>query len=404
MRKVTYITRSFPVHSQTFVVNQIVSTINKGYDVGVLTYKLKNFDKSSQPSNLSNNGIKDVTEIIDYKIPKNRFFRYIKGLILYFKYFKYNRLSAYASKKEHWFFQPYLVNFFIKYSDADIFHIHFANAGLDIAAMKKLGVVKAELILTLHGFSVHYKNELEKERLVTTYQNLFQQVKYITVNSQYLLNKIINLQCDEVKLRIIPMGVDTDFFTSTNKKSIIDKPVKLLSVGRLIELKGHKYGIKSVKYLVDNGLLVHYTIIGVGREEKNLKQLVKDLSLESYVTFLGLKNQQELKEQYDKHHIFLMTSITDNQNRAEAQGLVTLEAQSMGLPVVAFNSGGVKSTLTSSTGFLVQEKSIRDFCDAITKLYNDDKLYSKMSINAQKFVHNNFSLRELTKSVVALYE
>jgi len=404
MRKVTYITRSFPVHSQTFVVNQIISTINKGFNVGVLTYSLKSFNKSSQSSNLSDYDIKDATEIIDYKIPKYRLSRYIKGLFLFFKYYKYNRVSAYTSKKEHWFFQPYLVNFFIKYSDVDVFHIHFANAGLDIAAMKKLGVVTGDLVLTLHGFSIHYKNEKEKEGLIKTYKNLFQQAKYITVNSQYLFNKTINLQCDDTKLRIIPMGVDTDFFTNKSKKLDVDEPIKLLSVGRLIELKGHKYGIESVKRLVDNDIHVHYTIIGVGREEDNLKQLVKNLDIESHVTFLGIKNQQELKSQYGKHHIFLMTSITDSQDRSEAQGVVTIEAQAMGLPIVAFDSGGVKSTFTSNTGILVKEKSVEGLCDAIIKLSNDEKLYSEMSINAQEFARNNFSLKELTNTVVALYE
>ena len=45
MKKVIYITRSFPVHSQTFIVNQVIAAINDGFEVGILTYHLNNFDE-----------------------------------------------------------------------------------------------------------------------------------------------------------------------------------------------------------------------------------------------------------------------------------------------------------------------------------------------------------------------
>ena len=404
MKKVIYITRSFPVHSQTFIVNQIIAAINEGFEVGVLTYHLNNFDESSQISDLKKNNIEAITHPIDFNIPKNRFLRYIKGLFLFFKYFKYNRFSAYKTISEHWFFQPYLVEYFIQYQDVDVFHIHFANSGLDIAAMKKIGVIKGDLILSVHGFSIHSKNETEKQRLIATNQNLFELSKYITVNSPYLFDKMINLQCEPNKLRIVPMGVDTEFFADTSLKAVENRPLGLISVGRLIPLKGHKYGIEALKQLIDSAIEVHYTIIGIGREEDALRALVKELKLEDHVTFMGLKSQSELREQYRINQVFLMTSITDDQNRAEAQGIVTLEAQSMGLPVVAFDSGGVSSTLTSETGFLVKEKSVEDFAKAISKLYQDKKLYSEMSNNAKTFVRDQFSLQKLSRKVGELYE
>jgi len=404
MKKVIYITRSFPVHSQTFIVNQVIAAINEGFEVGVLTYHLNNFDESSQISDLKKNNIEAITHPVDFKIPKNRFLRYIKGLFLFFKYFKYNRISAYNTISEHWFFQPFLVDYFINYQDVDVFHIHFANSGLDIAAMKKIGVIKGDLILSVHGFSVHSKNETEKQKLIATNMNLFQQSKYITVNSPYLFDKMINLQCDQSKLRIVPMGVDTDFFTDESIKTIKNKALGLISVGRLIPLKGHKYGIEALKKLINEGISVHYTIIGIGREEDTLKTLVKELKLDDHVSFMGLKSQTELREQYSKNHVFLMTSITDDQNRAEAQGIVTLEAQSMGLPVVAFDSGGVSITLTTETGILVEEKSVDQFAEAISKLYLDKNLYSKMSSAARAFVRAKFSLQKLSKKVVELYD
>ena len=198
--------------------------------------------------------------------------------------------------------------------------------------------------------------------------------------------------------------MDTDFFTDESSKTIENQSLGLISVGRLIPLKGHKYGIKALKLLIDEGISAHYTIIGIGREENVLKALVKELKLDDHVSFMGLKSQSELQEQYSKNHLFLMTSITDDQNRAEAQGIVTLEAQSMGLPVVAFDSGGVSSTLTTETGILVEEKSVDEFAEAILKLYQDKNLYSEMSSAARAFVRASFSLQKLSKKVVELYD
>ena len=402
MKIVAYITRAFPIHSQTFIVNQIISTKKAGYRVNVLTYNLNKFKESSQSLSLTQHNIASLISVIDFKCPKNNVLRYIKGLFLFLKYLKYSTRIKYISLSDFLFFKPYMINYFITYKDVDVFHVHFADAGLDIGAMKSAGLIKGDLILSLHGFSIHHRDEIERQKIYKTYQELFNQSKIITVNSQYLLNKMLSLGCKKEKMFILPMGVDTDFYKTKMLKKINGK-LKLISVGRLIELKGHEFGIKSVKNIVDKGIDVEYTIVGEGKLKQELIDLVQQLGLTNHVKFKGKKSQLELKKLYSENHIFLMTSVTDRQNRAEAQGVVSLEAQAMGLPVIAFDSGGVNSTISSNTGILVEERNVYEYTEAILKVYNNKNLYHKMSKAAIEFINSHFALKKLNKQLVALY-
>ena len=119
---------------------------------------------------------------------------------------------------------------------------------------------------------------------------------------------------------------------------------------------------------------------------------------------VGAKNQNDVKTLLDCNHIFLMSSITDSKNRAEAQGLVNAEAQAMGLPVVAFRSGGVPYTiLENETGFLVNEKDIEAYANTIIKLFDDYSLYKTMSLAAKHFVIKNFDRDKISIELLKLY-
>src|SRR5690606_11510463 len=184
-----------------------------------------------------------------------------------------------------------------------------------------------------------------------------------------------------------------EFFQSKSEKSISAKAtIQLISIGRLVELKGFEYAVKSVKILVDKGFDVQYTIVGEGKDKDTLLQLISKLNLTESVFLVGAKSQTDIKILLEENHIFLMSSITDSTNRAEAQGVVVAEAQAMGLPVVAYRSGGVPYTiLENKTGFLASEKNIEEFAYHIIKLIENPHLYIDMSVSAKRFAINNFS-------------
>ncbi|MBT8394714.1 MAG: glycosyltransferase, partial [Bacteroidia bacterium] len=285
------------------------------------------------------------------------------------------------------------------------FHVHFGHFGMDLALMKKMGVLASKIITTFHGYDANMKSEKEKQVLIKQYKNLFVQSDTITVNTNYLKDILLQLNCENDKLKIIPMGINMDLFKCDKIKKIsTNKPVNLISIGRIIELKGHKYAIQSVKKLIDKGYTIHYTIIGTGRLKNELKNLINKLDVSEHVVLVGKKSQSEIKEYFEASHLFLMSSVTDSDNRREAQGLVTIEAQASGLPVIGFDSGGVKYTfINNKTGILVNEKDTDAYANAIAQLINDVDLYQSCSLAAPEFVNANFNLDITSKKFISLY-
>ncbi len=149
-----------------------------------------------------------------------------------------------------------------------------------------------------------------------------------------------------------------------------------LYVGQLIKGKGIlKF---SRKY---QGRRWKLSIVGTGKDMANLKKLnEKDRNIE----ILGFQNPAGF---YKESNFVVFTSTW-----SEPFGLVGIEAMSFGLPVVAFNVGGVSDWLKhGENGFLVDLGDYESFFYFCDKLSSDEKLAKKLGINAKNFVMENFA-------------
>ena len=89
----------------------------------------------------------------------------------------------------------------------------------------------------------------------------------------------------------------------------------------------------------------------------------------------------------------------------ESLGLVFLEAQSCGLPVVAFNNAGVPDAVKDGvTGLLVPMDAVEPFADAIERLLSDSKLRRTMGEAAQSYVRRNYDLDKNYRKMEAVLQ
>lgn len=401
-KSIIFQTNSFPTTSETFIVSNIVALIEKGYDVIILTKTKNTIENSSQKELICKYKLLEKTIVV--KQPTKKYKRLLFGFFCILNPILLFYLIKNCWQKRRWeldlLFKLY---YYLPYRKADIFHVHFAVAANDLPVLKQIGFLKSKLLITFHGYDAFFKDDTEQELLKKKYRLLFEVADKITVNTPFLESKVLALGCPLSKLVVVPVGVNLNFFVPQNhqKKILSDQKIQLVSVGRIIDLKGHKYGIRAVKLLVDQGYSVFYNIIGEGLLLDKLKLLVKDLQLESCVSFWGKGNQTEIREAYENSHFFLMTSIKDSSGREEAQGVVTIEAQAMGLPVIGFESGGVPYTVSKKTGILVKQRDTRGLAEAICFLINNQEVYSTMSVEAQKWVFQNFDVNTM---VAAYYD
>ncbi|APY07550.1 hypothetical protein BWZ20_04225 [Winogradskyella sp. J14-2] len=395
MKSIIYLTKSFPHKSETFIVNQITAAIEKGFDVGILTYNYLKPSNSSQEDLFSKYKLHQRVNAIDYNIPTNIFLKLLSLVKLNFLFYNYIIKAKNLSFRKRYTLLPFQIQFFKKFKKTDTFHIHFGHASFDIIKLKSLGVIQSKVIITFHGIDAHWLDDVEYNAKKKQYSEVFKYADLITVNSNYLNEKLKKLGCPKNKVIIIPMGVDVNYFKANiNYSQHEEGTITLLSIGRLIELKGHEYAIMSISELVKQGYKVKYNIVGNGKLYDKLDNLITRLGIEDSIKLLGHRDQIEIKNLLEKTDIFLMPSTVDITGRAEAQGQVTAEAQSMGVPVVAFNSGGIKDTIIESkTGFLVEDKDIASFSKAIKILIDNEGLRKEMGKNAEEFVRQRFNLK-----------
>lgn len=163
---------------------------------------------------------------------------------------------------------------------------------------------------------------------------------------------------------------------------------RVLSVGRLVPLKGFDITLKSFhafyKQLgVQEQQEVELVIVGKGSMLPYLKNYVSDNELNKVVKFVDWVSQDELANYYNSSNVFMFPSH-------EGAGMVVPEALSFGLPVICFNNCGPGSFIDSLCGFKIEysnyKKSIAEFSEALHFLYSDKNLRYEVSKGAlQRF-------------------
>lgn len=402
-RSIIYKTSSFPSFSETFVVNSIVAAIDKGYHVTIVTDEKKDLKASSQPEVIKEYGLLD--KVKTYREPAMKDGRRYKALsILLNPFFAFYFLKYCLAERSYSLSYLFRLKFYKAIRKAHVYHVHFAYNAADVLPLKRIGFIKARIILTFHGFDAHYLIDRPTKGVSITSINRY--VDNITVNSTYLKELLDSKGIDKKLIQVVPIGVDTTYFRrSSNSESKLSSSLKLITVGRLIPLKGQHLGLEVVKSLLDRGIDVHYTVIGSGKNIERLKKSSSDLALGSRVQFLEDRTQLEIREQLKQSDIFLMTSVSDKDGRREAFGVVSLEAQAMGLPVIGFSSGGIPETLEDGkTGIIVTEGDTNAMAEAVESLISNPERYSEMSKAARQLVCEKFESSITAASYLKLYE
>lgn len=204
---------------------------------------------------------------------------------------------------------------------------------------------------------------------------------------------------------IIPNGVNVDF-SKKQEFSTLPKENIILGVGALKKRKGFDVIIKAMGIIVKTIPDAKYYIAGSQVDDNYtnyIKKLTEILGLDNNIVLLGKVSNDELKELYKKSKIFALTPLSDEFN-FEGFGLVYLEANAYGLPVVgSYENGGEDAIKDGYSGFLVKVSNPEDTAEKIIKLLSDKTLHEKMSQNAMEW-SRKMSWDSIGQKYVKIYE
>ncbi len=210
---------------------------------------------------------------------------------------------------------------------------------------------KIKFIAILHGSDINPGSKFIK--FVT--EILLKQFNSIISISRFT-QSLLKLKGQKLeKFFIIPNGIDNQAWHcySHNETTLKGSPV-LLSVGNVNPRKGQQRVIKALPKLKTVFPNLHYHIVGLPSYQENFTELAYKEGVDKLITFHGKVADETLKQFYKASDVLLLLSETQENGAVEGFGIVVLEANCFGLPVIgAFGSGVEEAVEDENNGILV---------------------------------------------------
>lgn len=219
--------------------------------------------------------------------------------------------------------------------------------------------------------------------------------------SNYIRTCLIDLGFDQQRIFKHYIGIDTSLFSPNVATERVKN--RVVCVSRFVEYKGHRFIVDALAELNKSGLPTELIMVGEGpmRDEVE-KDARKKLA---QVTVLANQSPLQIVSLLRTAQLYLHGSYRTSTGHAEALGLSVLEAQAVGTPVIAFDSGGVgEAVYRDRTGYLVPERDVKAMSTKIAALLTDQSLWSAFSRAAVDFVRSNFDIDRCSRSLEDTYD
>jgi glycosyltransferase involved in cell wall biosynthesis len=306
-----------------------------------------------------------------------------------------------------------------------VFHGHYWDGGKASLYLKSK-FPKACLVWTPHSLGAvkrrHFEGEWNERiynfipRLVWENYTAFAANAIIVstldeklqVSRQYLANP--------KKISVISPGIDTVLFSPIDRQEaraklgLAEDDSLLLCLGRIDRSKGYHHAIRALRELLNYKpesraklLICGGSVASESAEEnaylKELKELATQLGLAERVIFHPAVPHEEVRFFYGAADIFLMVS------ESEPFGITVLEAMAMGMPVIAFNSGGPSDIIThNQTGLLIEKHDYERMAYYMDALLSHQRYRERISRHARSFIAADFNWSEKAEEFLEIYQ
>lgn len=201
---------------------------------------------------------------------------------------------------------------------------------------------------------------------------------------------------------VIYPGTNPEQFTPSTTPH--EGPPVLLTVARLVSIKGIDIVLRALPHLLARVPGLQYWVAGSGPQRSALAQLAQDLRVSHAVRFLGSVSHDELSSIYRRATVFVMpTRKEPTTGSTEGFGIVYLEASASGLPVVAARSGGaVEAVRDGETGITVPADDPTAVAQAVERLLDDSELRQQMGRAGRHWVESEMNWDQTAQQILSV--
>ncbi|ERJ06988.1 Putative colanic acid biosynthesis glycosyltransferase WcaL protein [Halorhabdus tiamatea SARL4B] len=383
--KIAFVVGNFPKNSETFVLNQITGLLNRGHEVDIFARYKPSEERIHEE--VSEYGLKQRTTYSN--IPDNILLRLLFSPVQALRAPASRLRPMFESLKVHTYgrdalsLQAFYMTSSFNPSNYEITYAHFGPNG-NIGSIFIRSGFNTNLVTMFHGNDIRMALNRNKQM----YEPAFKESNLLLTNSEFNRKNLIQLGADPDKIDIQPIAIDTDRFHCPSERDQTNTgKIKITTIGRLVEEKGHEFAINAVSRINSRtNKNIEYHIVGSGPLKADLQRQTRRLNVEKSVVFCGQRSRSEVIRKLCHSDIFLLPSID------EGFGTVLLEAQSTKIPIVASRTGGIPEAVSTDSSVLIEPQNSRVIADEIVELIQNPSRRKAMGEAGRKFVINNYTI------------
>jgi phosphatidylinositol alpha-1,6-mannosyltransferase len=213
----------------------------------------------------------------------------------------------------------------------------------------------------------------------------------------YALSQLERILGNIDRCHLITPGVDFRYFYPGSpihapfERYNLRKGPVILTAARLVKKKGHRTLIRALPCIVSEFPELTYVIAGDGPERHQLESLVRELQLDRNVVFTGDVPHEALGDYYRAADIFVMANCMDEGGDLESFGMVFIEANACGKPVIGGRSGGTCAAIAEGlTGLLCEPNDESSVARCLLQLLRDPQRMREMGAMGAERAHRDF--------------
>lgn len=280
----------------------------------------------------------------------------------------------------------------------DLIHFEFGPLAVDRIYLKE--VLNCRVVVSFRGYDLNFVGLDNPNH----YAEVWSRADELHLLGDDLWRRAVRRGCPAEKPHVlIPPAIDTGFFDPHERchsecAGSWERPLRIVSIGRLEWKKGYEYGLQAVRLLRERGIECEYRIVGHGSYLEPLAYLRHALAVKETVHFLGALPRDRVREQLRWADVLLHAAVSEGFCNA------VLEAQAMRLPVVSSDADGLAENVVNGvTGFVVPRRNPQALAEKLALLAGDPDLRQQMGVAGRDRVVAHFKLGDQIDAFDRLY-
>lgn len=389
--KIGYIIGTFPLVTTTFIDREMQGLRQRGFELAILSIRrppreIVQIDEYRQ-------AMKNIVYVfpIDWvRCILGQLYFGVIHFVTYWSLLTYLFTRPHSNMRQRFktvlhFFEGVYVAYLLRGVGSDHLHAHFVDRAA-IVTLCASRLLNKPYSLTAHANDLYANPVLLFEKM----QNAKFVVTVSDFNKHYILQNCPGLGAE--KILVLHPWVDVSEFVPPTHR-VPNRRFTILSVGRLVEKKGHRYLIEACRQLRLQGLHLDCRIIGGGPLEDELRELVTQCGMADCIQLEGAQSKSEILRQLGKADVFVLASIIASDGDRDGMPVALAEAMAMQVPVISTDIVGIGELVQPGAGLLVPSKDSTALANAIKSIYKMDvDAQIEMGQQAREIVQGEFEV------------